>query len=135
MKTSLDKTLFLLVAMGLTLLSAHIDVAYEVIPHSDVDVCDLLLGDTCDASACCDEPGHGNDNCCESGCQHCSLPCCSGTAMIPAVAQMVDATLDSGRSPGRRRFRRDLGRSRPALPPAPGLASFFQVFPENSDRR
>ena len=95
MKTSLDKTLFLLVAMGLTLLSAHIDVAYEVIPHSDVDVCDLLLGDTCDVSACCDEPGHGSDNCCESGCQHCSLPCCYGSAMVPAVAKMVDANLNS----------------------------------------
>lgn len=95
MKTSTDKTLFLLVAMGLTMLSAHIDVAHDVIPHTDVDVCDLLLTDTFDASACSDEPGHGNDNCCESGCQHCSLPCCYGSAMVPTVAQMVDASLNS----------------------------------------
>jgi len=91
MKTSSDKTILLLLAMGLTLLSAHIDVAYDVIPHSDVDVCDLLPADTCDSADCCDEPGHGNDNCCQTGCQHCSLPCCYGSAMIPTLAQLMDA--------------------------------------------
>ena len=95
MKSSTEKTILLLMAMGLALLPAPLAVACDATPHSDADPCGILMADTCDAPAGGRESGHGNDNCCETGCQDCSLPCCSGTAMIPTDAQMVDAALTS----------------------------------------
>ena len=96
MKSSTVKSLLLLLAMGLTLVPAHLDVACDEVPHPEVAPCDILLVDTGDGPASGTEPGHGNDNCCETGCQHCSLPCCSGTAMIPTAAHILGAALTSG---------------------------------------
>ena len=95
MKSSTGKSLLLLMAMGLTLVPAHLEVACDEIPHPDVAPCDIFLADTGHAPARGTEQGHGTDNCCETGCQHCSLPCCSGTAMIPTVAQILGAALTS----------------------------------------
>jgi hypothetical protein len=82
-------------AMGLTLLSAPLDAVCDLAPHSDVNSCATLPADTCDGSACGEEPDQGDDNCCETGCLNCSLPCCSGTAMISTVAQVQDAALNA----------------------------------------
>ena len=92
MKSSTKNSILLLVAMVLTLLPAHLEVACEVVTHPDADPCDLLLADSFDASASSNEPAQGGDNCCETGCQHCSLPCCTGTAMIPAAPQLAEAS-------------------------------------------
>jgi hypothetical protein len=93
MKSSTDKAILLLMAMGLTLLPAPLDAACDMIPHSDVDPCDTFLMDISDGPSGAGESGHGDDNCCDTGCQHCSLPCCSGTAMIPTVAQVLYSAL------------------------------------------
>ncbi len=93
MKSSRKISFLLLIAMGLALLPAPPDTANDMTPHADIDSCDTIAADTCDDADCCSEPGSGDDNCCDSDCQHCSLPCCSGTAMIADVAQMLDAAL------------------------------------------
>ncbi len=81
--------------MSLTLFLALPDAAYDETPCSDVESCDSLPVDTCEAHACGCETDHGDDNCCDTGCHHCSLPCCSGTAMIFTVAQVLGETLAS----------------------------------------
>ncbi|MEN8006281.1 MAG: hypothetical protein ABFS42_04665 [Candidatus Krumholzibacteriota bacterium] len=93
MKSSREISILLLVAMGLTLLPASLDAACDMTAHPDVDPCDTFLDDTCDGPSCGREPGHRDHDRCENGCQHCSLPCCSGTVMIPAAAQMLDEVL------------------------------------------
>ncbi len=91
MKSSREISILLLVAMGLALLPAPLEAACDMISHPDVDPCDTYLAATCDDETCEGHPGHGDDDCCETGCQHCSLPCCSGTVMIPPVAQVLHA--------------------------------------------
>lgn len=93
MKSSREIAILLLVAMGLALLPAPLGAACDMTPHPDVDPCDTVLADTGEYPACGGERGHGDGNCCDTGCQHCSLPCCSGTAMIPPCTQVLDPFL------------------------------------------
>lgn len=79
--------------MSLTLFPALPAASYDETPCSDVDPCNSLPTDACEAPACGGEPERGDDNCCDTGCQHCSLPCCSGTVMISTAVQVLDATL------------------------------------------
>jgi hypothetical protein len=94
MKPSREITIFLLLAMGLALLPGPLEAANGVIPSSDFNSCEPVSTDPCDAGPCesgsCDtEPDPGADDCCETGCQHCSLPCCSGTVMITTTIQVL----------------------------------------------
>jgi len=85
MKPYREIAILLLVAMGLTLWPAPLNAAYDAIPVSSPD--------PCEAPACCSEPDQAQDSCCETGCELCSLPCCTGTVMIPTVAQVPDTGL------------------------------------------
>jgi len=98
MNSSTEKALILIMAMCLALLPAYSDVVYDVDPLSDVDPCGTFPEDICEGSACSGEPDHGDDNCCEAGCQNCSLPCCSGTSMIATVSQGLDSALTANGS-------------------------------------
>ena len=93
MKSSREIAILLLVAMGLALLPAPLEAVCDMTQHPDLDPCDTVLTDSCYDPACGGEPDHGDDNCCDTGCQHCGLPCCSGTAMIPPVTQVLNAVL------------------------------------------
>ncbi len=93
MKSSREITIFLLLVMGLAMLPGPFDATYDVILSSDAASCDPYSADPCDAGACKSEPDPGAKECCETGCQHCSLPCCSGTVMIATVIQVLDAAL------------------------------------------
>jgi hypothetical protein len=87
MKSSREISILLLVAMVLTMVSAPLGMASDGVSSTDVD--------PCNASACGSEPDKGNDDCCETGCQLCSLPCCSGTVMISTLSQVLDSSLTS----------------------------------------
>lgn len=91
MKFLKDKSILLLLAMSLVVLPAPLEAACGMTAHPDIDPCETCLAETCNDPDCDDPAGHENDDCCEAGCQHCSLPCCSGTAMIPPVAHVADA--------------------------------------------
>ena len=91
MKSSRVIPIYLLLAMGLALVPAPLHAACGQTPHPEVDPCDTLLTASLDASTGGSGSDHGEDNCCETGCLHCSLPCCSGTAMILTFAQLQDA--------------------------------------------
>ena len=95
MKSSRDISIFLLVAMGLTLVPAPLEAACDMISDPDVDPCDTSLAAAIGDTTSSRDEGHEDDDCCETGCHHCSLPCCSGTAMIPPFAQVLDTTLTS----------------------------------------
>lgn len=82
MKRSRHIPLFLLLAMGLVVLPAPLEAACDMTPHPESDPCETCRTDACEDTACEDEQEHQDENCCETGCQYCSLPCCSGTAMI-----------------------------------------------------
>jgi len=93
MKSSKEISILLLVAMGLTLLPAPLEAACDMTSHPDLDPCGTFPAANCDDPPCNTEPDHGHDNCCDADCRHCGLPCCSGTAMIPPVAHVLDAAL------------------------------------------
>jgi hypothetical protein len=95
MKSSREITILLLVAMGLTLLPASLEAACDMITHPDVDPCDTFLADTLDDVTTDRDAGHEDDDCCDTGCQHCGLPCCSGTAMISPFAQVLGTSLNA----------------------------------------
>lgn len=79
-------------AMGLTMLPAPLEAACDMFAHPDVDPCDIFLADTIHETTSGRDAGHEDDDCSKTCCQHCSLPCCSGTAMIPPFAQVLDPT-------------------------------------------
>lgn len=85
--------------MSLVVLPAPLEAACDMFAHPDLDPCESCLADVCGDCDCSDETAHETahetEGCCETGCQHCSLPCCSGTAMIPPFAQVLDTSLTS----------------------------------------
>lgn len=93
MKSSREITILLLVAMGLTMWSPALDAACDPFPVPDSLPSDLFPADTSLDQASERQTAHEGDDCCETGCQHCNLPCCAGTAMIPPVAQVLDTAL------------------------------------------
>lgn len=96
MKSSSDIAIFLLVAMGLTMMSAQFDVPCDGTPPSEDLSNDFLVALTFDDSGCENKAGHENSNCCESGCQDCNLACCAGLALIAPTAQFVDPAPNLG---------------------------------------
>ena len=84
-------------AMGLTLLPASLNGAYDVTAFASGDPCETSQSDACNDPACTSGPNPDDDNCCETGCQHCSLPCCAGTVMLSTIAQGQDPTLTDDR--------------------------------------
>ena len=90
MKTSTVRAILLLLAMGLVVLPAPLEAACGMIAHPDLDPCETCPADSCKDPACDQEAGHADEDCCDTGCQHCSLPCCSGTAMIPVASQQAN---------------------------------------------
>ena len=95
MKSSREITIFLLLAMGLALLPGPLEAAYGVTPSTEFDSCVPVSADPCGSGTCDSEPDPGADDCCESGCLHCSLPCCSGTVMIPTAIQALDSVISA----------------------------------------
>ena len=93
MNSSRTITILLLLAMGLTLLPAPLNATYYSSSSSDDNPCETSRADACDGEACGTEPVSEGDNCCEAGCQHCSLPCCSGTVMLPTITQGLSLDL------------------------------------------
>jgi hypothetical protein len=73
---------FLIIALGLALMPAPVDATCGMIPSSESAPCNTAPDDSCCESACDSEQDRGDDRGCRPGCLHCSLPCCSGTAMI-----------------------------------------------------
>lgn len=86
----MKKSLLLLLAMAMTMLPIPSDEACGVVGSADSDPCSTPLAYSCNDQTCCPDQGHSDDNCCEPGCQNCSLPCCTGTVMIPALVQTMD---------------------------------------------
>jgi|GEM_PF-6840254 len=80
-------------AMGLTLLPAPLEAVCDMSVHPEMDPFSAEADPIGEMAEVDGEQGHEDGNCCETGCHHCSLPCCSGTAMIPAVVQILDASL------------------------------------------
>ena len=97
MKSSREIAVLLLVATGLSLVPVPMDAACDLSAPAAVDPCDASLPESCCGSACGGEPIPGDDDGCETGCQHCSMPCCSGTAMIPTAVQALDAAFIADR--------------------------------------
>ncbi len=97
MKSSRTISFFLLMAMGLTLLPAPLNAANGVPSSASGDPCETSQADACNDLACTSEPNPDDDNCCEKGCEHCSLPCCAGTVMLPTVVQGLDPILTDDR--------------------------------------
>lgn len=99
MKRTRHIPLLLLLAMGLVLLPAPLEAACSAISHPDLDPCETCLADVCDDAACGGKQDHAGDDCCETGCQHCSLPCCAGIAMIFAASPAAASAAPSDGRP------------------------------------
>lgn len=56
--------------------------------------CDTSGSHACNESGFGSEPIPEDNNCCESDCQHCGLPCCAGAVMVPALALAFILTSD-----------------------------------------
>lgn len=98
MKSSWEIIIILLLSMGLALSPGSLEAAYGVTQSADFDSCETVPDGSCSSGDCGSgadnpEPDPGTDDCCETGCQHCSLPCCSGTVMIPTSVQTLDSAL------------------------------------------
>jgi hypothetical protein len=95
MKPSREISIFLLLALGLTLgstigssmVSSPLGVAFDVVAGTDVV--------PCEPSPCGSDSEQGTDDCCDTSCQLCNHPCCSGTAMISMLSQVLDSSLTS----------------------------------------
>ena len=98
MKSSKKISILLLITMGLTLLPVCLSATYDVNLFFGDDPCESSRAEACDESACGSEPNPGDDDCCDEGCRLCSLPCCTGTVMLPILAQgLAPALTTDGR--------------------------------------
>jgi hypothetical protein len=82
-----NRIIVLLMAMSLTLLPLPGSATSDLPDLSADDPCESSSPENCEAETCDIEQSSEDDDCCETGCQHCSLPCCTGTVMLPTVAQ------------------------------------------------
>jgi len=65
-------------------------------PFATGDAYETAQDNACEDPACGSEPNPDKDDCCGSGCQLCSLPCCSGSVMLLTATQGPDPVQTTG---------------------------------------
>lgn len=84
-------------ALGAVSMPLPLDVACGMIPHPDSDPCRDSPLDPCAEPAREGDTPPTDERRCETGCQHCSLPCCAGTAMIQPLPVLEQTPTAHGR--------------------------------------